>query len=82
MTPIKSEPQRLIIAITGATGVAYGVRLLTALRETEIETHLLISEAGVLNLHQELDMRRKDVEALADVVHSVPAALSFPVAWS
>jgi 4-hydroxy-3-polyprenylbenzoate decarboxylase len=37
----------------------------------EIETHLLISEAGYLNLYQELDMKRKDVEAFADVVHSV-----------
>ncbi|MBB3212714.1 4-hydroxy-3-polyprenylbenzoate decarboxylase [Herbaspirillum sp. Sphag1AN] len=66
-----ASPTRLIIAITGATGVAYGVRLLQVLRETPVETHLLISEAGVLNLHQELDMKRKDVEALADVVHPV-----------
>jgi len=65
------SPQRLIVAITGATGVAYGVRLLQVLRETAIETHLLVSDAGVLNLHQELDMSRKDVEALADVVHPV-----------
>jgi len=36
-----------------------------------VETHLLISEAGMLNLHQELDMKRKNVEALADVVHNV-----------
>ncbi|MGH8807382.1 MAG: UbiX family flavin prenyltransferase [Noviherbaspirillum sp.] len=64
--------KRLIIAITGATGAVYGVRLLQVLRETPgIETHLLISDAGVLNLHQELDMGRKDVEALADVVHNV-----------
>jgi 4-hydroxy-3-polyprenylbenzoate decarboxylase len=62
----------LIIAITGATGVIYGIRLLQVLRDiTDVETHLLISEAGVLNLHQELDMKRKDVEALADVVHNV-----------
>jgi len=66
-----ASPTRLIIAITGATGVAYGVRLLQVLRETPVETHLLISEAGVLNLHQELDMKRKDVDALADVVHPV-----------
>ena len=65
-------PQRLIIAITGATGAVYGVRLLQAIRELpQIESHLLISEAGTLTLHQELDMRRKDVEALADVVHNV-----------
>ncbi len=65
-------PQRLIIAITGAAGVIYGIRLLQVLRGIPgVETHLLISEAGMLNLHQELDMKRKDVEALADVVHNV-----------
>ena len=64
--------QRLVIAITGASGAIYGLRLLQILRDVpEIETHLLISEAGYLNLHQELDMKRKDVEAFADVVHSV-----------
>lgn len=64
-------PRKLIVAITGATGVIYGVRLLQALREIpEVESHLLISEAGVLNLYQELALNRKDVEALADVVHN------------
>lgn len=66
------RPTRLIIAITGATGVIYGIRLLQVLRDqADVETHLLISEAGMLNLHQELDMKRKNVEALADVVHNV-----------
>lgn len=70
--PQAPRRKRLIIAITGATGVIYGVRLLQVLRDhVEVETHLLISEAGMLNLHQELDMKRKDVEALADVVHNV-----------
>ena len=65
-------PRKLIVAITGATGAVYGVRLLQALRELpEVQSHLLISEAGVLNLHQELDLNRKDVEALADVIHNV-----------
>jgi 4-hydroxy-3-polyprenylbenzoate decarboxylase len=69
---LNSAPQRLIVAITGATGVVYGVRLLQLLRAMpEIESHLMISDAGVLNLHQELGMKRKDVEALADVVHNV-----------
>jgi flavin prenyltransferase len=64
--------RRLIIAITGATGAVYGVRLLQTLRDIPgNETHLLISDAGVLNLHQELDMNRKQVEALAHVVHNV-----------
>ncbi|MDO8177831.1 MAG: UbiX family flavin prenyltransferase [Undibacterium sp.] len=70
--PAAIGPRKLIVAITGATGVIYGVRLLQALRELpEVQSHLLISEAGVLNLHQELDLNRKDVEALADVVHNV-----------
>lgn len=64
--------KRLIIAITGATGAVYGVRLLQVLRETPgIETHLVISDAGVLSLHQELDMGRKQVEALAHVTHNI-----------
>jgi 4-hydroxy-3-polyprenylbenzoate decarboxylase len=69
---VATTPRKLIVAITGATGVIYGVRLLQALREIpDVHSHLLISEAGVLNLHQELDLNRKDVEALADVVHNV-----------
>ncbi len=70
--PAQSTAQRLIIAITGATGAIYGVRLLKHLRALpQIESHLLISDAGALNLHQELALKRKDIEALADVVHSV-----------
>ncbi|MCA3158862.1 MAG: UbiX family flavin prenyltransferase [Burkholderiales bacterium] len=62
----------LVIAITGATGAVYGVRLLQVLRaEPGIRTHLLLSSAGVLNVKQELDMGRAEVEALADVVHNV-----------
>jgi len=65
-------PRRLVIAITGATGAIYGIRLLQVLRDMPgVETHLMLSEAGVLNLHQELDMNRKDAEAIAHVVHNV-----------
>ncbi len=65
-------PRRLIVAITGASGAVYGVRLLRRLRETGgIETHLLLSSAGVLTAHQELELKRADIEALADVVHNV-----------
>lgn len=64
--------KRLVIAITGASGALYGVRMLEMLRSLGgIETHLMISEAGVLSMHHELDLKRKDVEALADVVHNV-----------
>lgn len=70
--PAAIPRKRLIIAITGATGAVYGVRLLQILRTLpEVETHVMVSEAGVLNIHQELDLKRKDVEALADVVHNV-----------
>jgi 4-hydroxy-3-polyprenylbenzoate decarboxylase len=70
--PAHTNTRRLIIAITGATGAIYGVRLLQILRDVPtVETHLLVSEAGVLNLHQEMEMKRKDVELLADVVHNV-----------
>ena len=64
--------RRLIVAITGASGAIYGVQLLRRLRALDdIETHLLLSAAGVLNVHQELDMKRGDVEALAHAVHNV-----------
>lgn len=66
------RPRRLVIAITGASGSAYGVRLLQMMRAIGgIETHLMVSEAGVLNLHHELEMDRKAIGALADVVHNV-----------
>ncbi|WLI89159.1 UbiX family flavin prenyltransferase [Massilia sp. R2A-15] len=65
-----SPPRRLVIAITGATGAVYGVRLLQHLAATPgIETHLVISDAASLTLHQEVGMQRRDVEALAHVVH-------------
>ncbi|TCS37230.1 4-hydroxy-3-polyprenylbenzoate decarboxylase [Paucimonas lemoignei] len=67
-----AKSRRLIVAITGATGAVYGVRLLQILRTIPgIETHLLVSEAGVLNLHQELGLSRKAVESLAHVIHNV-----------
>ena len=64
--------QRLIVAITGASGAIYGVRLLQQLRlHPAWETHLVLSNAGVLTASEELGMKRADIEALADVVHSV-----------
>jgi flavin prenyltransferase len=66
------KKKRLIIAITGATGAVYGVRLLQHLRTMpEMESHVLISEAGLLSLHQELAMKRRELEALADAYYSV-----------
>lgn len=64
------RPKRLIVAITGASGAVYGVRLLQQLQTMPgVESHLILSEAALLTLHQETSMARKEVEALADVVH-------------
>jgi flavin prenyltransferase len=64
--------RRLIVAITGATGAVHGVRLLLALqRMPEVETHLLVSPAGWMNVEQELGQGRPEVESLASVVHNV-----------
>ena len=69
---VSSSPQkRIVVAISGASGAIYGVRLLQMLREiAQVQTHLTVSDAGLLNLQQELDMDRAAVEALADVVHA------------
>jgi 4-hydroxy-3-polyprenylbenzoate decarboxylase len=62
--------RRIIVAITGATGAVYGVRLLQRLGATPgVETHLVISDAASLTLHQEVGLQKRDVEALAHVVH-------------
>lgn len=67
-----SQKKRLIVAITGASGAIYGVRLLEQSRVLpEWETHLIISNSGVLTASMELGIKRADIEALADVVHSV-----------
>ena len=63
--------KRLAIAITGASGVIYGLRILEVLSRTPgWETDLVISPSGLMTLQQELDMRRADVEALATRVHN------------
>jgi 4-hydroxy-3-polyprenylbenzoate decarboxylase len=56
---------RLIVGITGATGVIYGVRLLECLREAGVETHLVISRWGARTLAHETPYSREQVEALA-----------------
>ncbi len=66
------SPKRIIVAISGASGAIYGVRLLQMLRALgNVQTHLTISDAGLLNLQQELDMSRADLETLADVPYPV-----------
>lgn len=65
---VSASPLKIVVAITGASGAIYGVHLLKALRSLPtIETHLLISSAGLLNLKHELDMGRDEIYQLADV---------------
>ncbi len=61
--------KRIIIGISGASGVTYGVRILELLRETDFETHLIISKAGRLNIEIETDYHPDAVEAMADFVY-------------
>jgi len=63
--------RRLIIGITGASGAIYGVRLLEIARTlADVETHLIVSPAGWLNVDHELERPRHEIESLADVVHA------------
>ncbi|MBS0404327.1 MAG: UbiX family flavin prenyltransferase [Proteobacteria bacterium] len=65
-----TAPRRIVVGISGASGAVYGVALLRALRAMAgIESHLVVSDAGWLNIAHETELARPDVEALADVVH-------------
>ena len=66
------QKKRLVIAMTGATGAIYGVRMLQVLQgQDEWESHLVISSAGLVNLKYEMDMERAVLYDLADVVHGI-----------
>ena len=60
---------RLIVAITGASGVVYGKRLLEVLKEKNVETHLIVSRAGEQIIEHELDMTRSELEKLANYTY-------------
>ena len=66
----KPMTDRLIVAITGASGVQYGIRLLQVLRASPLETHLIMSKSAKVTLAYETDLKVAEVEALADQVHS------------
>jgi len=71
--------KRIVVGISGASGVVYGVRLLKLLQETDYETHLVISKSGELNIEIETDYKPAEVRAMADYVYDhrdVAAALA------
>lgn len=65
----QGERARLVVGITGASGVVYGLRTLDALRELGVESHLVVSKSAALTLAQEADLSVAEVNARADVVH-------------
>jgi len=67
--PSGAGPNRLIVGISGASGVIYGVRMLDALRELGVESHLVVTRAALLTLSQETDLSADDLMGRADVTH-------------
>lgn len=63
------SPSRLVVGISGASGVIYGARVLDALRELGVESHLVVTRAALLTLSQETDLIPDELTAKADVVH-------------
>src|SRR5256885_16121977 len=73
-----SPPQRLIVGISGASGVIYGARLLELLRPLAIETHLVMSRSAEVTLALETALKPADLRASADAVHAI-GALPAPI---
>ena len=67
MKSTSAARRRLVVGISGASGVIYGVRLLRLLRDLEVESHLVVSRSAQVTLAQETQMRIADLQALADV---------------
>jgi 4-hydroxy-3-polyprenylbenzoate decarboxylase len=70
-TAIRNPPQRLVVGISGASGVTYGLRVLDALRALGVESHLVVTRAALLTLSQETDLTPDDLSGRADVVHKL-----------
>lgn len=66
-----TEPRRMIVGITGATGIIFGIRALQVLRDLGIETHLVVSRAGQMTRAHETDMTREALHSLADHCHPI-----------
>jgi flavin prenyltransferase len=71
MATSESAPRRIVVGITGASGVIYGIRALELLAEAGVETHLVISKAAELTLTYETDIKTSDLRAKASCWYSV-----------
>jgi len=65
----QQSPKRLLVGISGASGAIYGIRLLELLKDTDIETHLVVSRAARTTLAYETSVSLTDVQALATVTY-------------
>lgn len=65
------RPRRLIVGISGASGIVYGVRVLSALQELKIESHLVMTRSAKITLAHEMPLKVSEIHALADVVHQI-----------
>jgi flavin prenyltransferase len=66
-----APPRRLVIGISGASGAIYGVRMLELLKDSGIETHLVMSRSAEMTLTYEMDLKARDVKKLASVTHPI-----------
>jgi 4-hydroxy-3-polyprenylbenzoate decarboxylase len=66
-----TERRRIIVGISGASGIVYGVRMLEALRTAGLETHLVMTRSAQITLGHEMPQKPADIFALADVNHRV-----------
>ena len=67
----KNKAERLVIGLSGASGVVYGIRLLEAVRELRIESHLVMTKPARMTLAYETELTPKQVAAKADYVHAI-----------
>jgi flavin prenyltransferase len=71
MTKKGESARRLVVGISGASAVIYGVRMLEILGKTDVETHLVMSRSAEMTLAYETDLKPKQVRALASVTHAI-----------
>ena len=68
---IRNPPARLVVGISGASGAVYGARVLDALNDLGVESHLVVTKAALLTLSQETDLSPDELTAKAPVVHKL-----------
>lgn len=68
---VQPPPARIVVGISGASGAIYGARVLDALNDLGVESHLVVTKAALLTLSQETDLTAEDLTAKASVVHKL-----------